>query len=383
MKFFHLSDLHIGLKLMNHDLAEEQRHILSEIVKWAEKRRPDAVVIAGDIYDKSVPSAEAVSLFDYFVTELSRRLPQAKIMMISGNHDNAERVNVFRSILERQNIYMIGRPPELPGEKIEKVPMQDAHGIVNFYLLPFVKPSMVRQITGTDEEGNNLSYDAAVRSLIEREKLDKTARNVLVSHQFYLSAGKEEGQEREPSEAVTVGMIDSVQGDVLNRFDYAALGHIHKAQRLNDRETCRYCGTPLACSFAEAGQRKGVVEVTLGAKGDVHIEMLPLVPLHEVRTLCGSLEQILAEPSEDYVSIMLTDAEDVAEADVRDRLKASFPNMLHAGRERRAAADYGAIQEKAGQLSPLELCRTFLQGLEKEEEALLSTIIHEVQEESK
>lgn len=382
MKFFHLSDLHIGLKLMNHDLAEDQRHILSEIVKRAEERRPDAVVIAGDIYDKSVPSAEAVSLFDHFVTELSRRLPQAKIMMISGNHDNAERVNVFRNILERQNIYMIGRPPELPDERIEKVPMQDAYGVVNFYLLPFVKPSMVRQITGTDEQGNNLSYDAAVHRLIEREKLDETARNVLVSHQFYLSTGKEE-QEREPSEIVTVGMIDSVQGDVLNRFDYAALGHIHKAQRLNGREIYRYCGTPLACSFAEAGQQKGIVEVELGAKGDVHIEMLPLAPLHEVRMLRGSLEQLLAEPSEDYVSIMLTDAKDVAEVDIRDRLKAAFPNMLHTGREKGTSADYGVIPEKMGQLSPLALCRTFLQGLEKEEENLLDAIIHEVQEESK
>lgn len=383
MRFFHLSDLHIGLKLLNHDLAEDQRHILLEIVKLAEKRRPDAIVIAGDIYDKSVPSAEAVSLFDHFVTMLSKRVPQATIMMISGNHDNAERVNVFRSILERQNIYMIGRPPELPGETIEKVSMRDAYGSVNFYLLPFVKPSMVKKITGTDADGNNLSYDAAVHNLIERETLDEAARNVLVSHQFYLSTGKEDAIERTPSEIVTVGNIDSVQGDILNRFDYAALGHIHKAQRLNGREVYRYCGTPIACSFAEAGQQKSIIEVELGAKGDVRVETLPLVPLHKVRMLHGTLKEILAEPSDDYVSILLTDGEELAEVEMRERLEACFPNMLHAGRKTREAADYGVGQEKVVQLSPFALCREFLQGLEKEEEALLGTIINEVQEELK
>ena len=383
MRIFHLSDLHIGLKLMNHDLSEDQRHILSEIVKLAAERHPDAVVIAGDIYDKSVPSAEAVSLFDYFVTELSRKVPQAKIMMISGNHDNAERINVFRSVLERQNIYMIGRPPELPGERIKKVSLQDAHGVVNFYLLPFVKPSMVKLITGTDKDGSNLSYDAAVHSLIEREELDEAARNVLVSHQFYLSMGRDEAIERSPSEMVTVGNIDSVQGDILERFDYAALGHIHKAQRLNGRDCFRYCGTPIACSFAEEGQQKGVVEVTLGAKGDVGIEVLPLVPLHQVRTLHGTLAQILAEPSDDYVSITLTDAEAFPDADMRDRLEACFPNLLHAGREQGDVPDYEIGQEKAVQLSPFALCREFLQGLEEEEAALLGKIINEVQEESK
>lgn len=383
MKFFHLSDLHIGLKLMNHDLTEDQRYILSEIVKLAEERHPDAVVIAGDIYDKSIPSAEAVSLFDHFVTQLSQRVPQTKIMMISGNHDNAERVNLFRNVLERQNIHMIGRPPGLPGEMIEKVTMHDAYGTVNFYLLPFVRPSMVKQITGTDTEGNNLSYDAAIHNLIERETLDLSARNVLVSHQFYLSTNKHDDMERSFSEIVTVGNIDSVQGDILNRFDYAALGHIHKAQRLNGNDAYRYCGTPIACSFAEAGQQKSIVEVTLGKKGDVRIELLPLSPVHEVRILHGTLAQILTESSNDYVSITLTDTDVLAEEDIRDRLKACYPNLLHVGREQSVSVDYDIKQEKVVQLSPLELCREFLQQLEKEDELLLGTIINEAQEELK
>ncbi|SFT63288.1 Exodeoxyribonuclease I subunit D [Selenomonas sp. GACV-9] len=383
MRFFHLSDLHIGLKLMNHDLAEDQEHILAEIVRLAAERQPDAVVIAGDIYDKAVPSAEAVSRFDHFVTELARAVPQAEIMMISGNHDSADRVNVFRQVLARQHIHMIGRPPELPAETIAKVTLTDDYGPVNFYLLPFVKPSMVKLITGTDKDGNNFSYDEAVHRLILREKLAEQERNVLVSHQFYLSTGKDDTIERSQSEIVTVGNIDSVQGDILNRFDYAALGHIHKPQRLNGKDCYRYCGTPIACSFSEEGQQKGVIEVDLGAKGEVTTTVLPLVPLRQVRTIKDTLANVLAQPSGDYVSITLTDADDYLAFDMRDRLDACFPHLLHVGRERTEAAGYRLEQGEAVQLSPFELCRNFLQDLDEEEEALLAAVINEVQEAEK
>ena len=383
MRFFHLSDLHIGSKLMNHDLAEDQEHILQEIVRLAEERQPDAIVIAGDIYDKAVPSAEAVARFDRFVTALARRVPQAEIMMISGNHDSAERVNVFRQVLARQHIHMIGRPPALPAETIAKVTLTDEYGPVNFYLLPFVKPSMVKLITGTDKDGNNFSYDEAVHRLILREELAEQERNVLVSHQFYLSTGKDDTIERSASELVTVGNIDSVQGDILNRFDYAALGHIHKAQRLNGRDCCRYCGTPLACSFSEEGQQKGVIEVELGAKGEVTTTVLPLVPLRQVRTIKDTLANVLAQPSGDYVSITLTDADDYLAGDTRDRLMACFPHLLHVGRENRAQADYPLEREMAVQLSPFDLCRDFLQDMDAEEETLLASVINEVQEAGK
>ena len=182
MKIFHLSDLHIGLRLMNHDLSEDQEYILKEITLLAEQEQPDAVVIAGDIYDKAVPSAEAVELFDRFVSGLTKAVPEAEIMMISGNHDSAPRVNMFRSVLRRQRIHMIGTPPQRPEEHIEKVTLQDEFGNVNFYLLPFVKPSVVKAVTGTDANGNNLSYDETLRRLIGREEIDRTERNVLVSH---------------------------------------------------------------------------------------------------------------------------------------------------------------------------------------------------------
>ena len=185
MKFFHLSDLHIGLKLMNRDLKEDQEYILERITGAAEKEQPDAVIIAGDIYDKAVPSAEAVEVFDHFIKNLTEAASDAVIMMISGNHDSAPRVNCFRSVLSRQNIYMVGQPPRTENEYIEKVVLQDNYGKVNFYLLPFVKPSMVKNVVGTDKNGNNLSYNETVHKLVQREIINTEERNVLVSHQFY------------------------------------------------------------------------------------------------------------------------------------------------------------------------------------------------------
>ena len=190
MKFFHLSDLHIGLKLINRDLREDQEYILQQITDIAVREQPDAVVVAGDLYDKAVPSAEAVEVFDRFIAGLSERLPEASVMLISGNHDSGPRINCFRSVLSRQNVHMIGMPPRREDEFIEKVTLRDEYGNVNFYLLPFVKPSMVRQIVGTDENGNSLSYEETLRRLIARETISKAERNVLVSHQCYLPAGK-------------------------------------------------------------------------------------------------------------------------------------------------------------------------------------------------
>lgn len=178
MKFFHLSDLHIGLKLMNRDLREEQMDILRQVTDLAREEQPDAVVIAGDIYDKAVPAAEAVEVFDSFITELKRAVPEAEMMLISGNHDSGLRLNCFREILDEQKVHMIGLPPRREEEYIEKVTFQDEFGPVNFYLLPFVKPSMVKQIVGVDENGNNLSYDATLHKLIAREEVNTTERNV-------------------------------------------------------------------------------------------------------------------------------------------------------------------------------------------------------------
>lgn len=380
MKFFHLSDLHIGLKLINHDLTADQRHILAQIVTKAREHQPNAVIIAGDIYDKAIPSAEAVGLFDEFITQLHQAVPTAEIMLISGNHDSAQRVNVFRQVLSKHKIHLIGMPPMDEDEYIAQVTLSDEYGPVNFYLLPFVKPSMVKRITGTDENGNNLSYDAALHALVARETIDQTQRNVLVSHQFYLSTGTSaEEIIRSDSEIITVGNIDSINGDMLEQFDYAALGHIHKPQKLNGKECYRYCGTPLACSISEAEQEKAIIEVDMGPKGEVSTTLLPLLPLHAVRKIKGTLAQVLSAPSEDYVSITLTDEDDLDVFDMQDRLNAAFPNLLEVRRSVRHIPDYEAPIAPQAQLSPFTLCQTFLKDLTASDEALLTEIINKVQ----
>ena len=341
MKFLHLSDLHIGLKLMNRDLREDQEHILKQVVAIAEKEQPDAIVIAGDIYDKAIPSAEAVEVFDAFISALTLSLPKTVVMMISGNHDSGPRVDCYRSVLSRQNLYMIGMPPQKEEDHIEKVTLEDAYGNVNFYLLPFVKPSMVKKVVGVDENGNNLSYDATVHKLIEREQIDLNERNVLVSHQFYLPVGKSSDEiERMDSEIRTVGNIDEVCADVLDAFDYGALGHIHKPMKVGS-EVYRYCGTPLACSVSEAGQQKGIIMVEMMEKSaEVKTTVLPLEPLHQVRVVKGTLEEVLKQACKDYVTVILTDKVDLDVIDMQERIRIAFPNLLEIRRETLRKADY-------------------------------------------
>lgn len=383
MKFFHLSDLHIGLKLMNQDLREDQEYILKQIASLAKREQPDAILIAGDIYDKAVPSAEAVEIFDHFMADLTEAVPAAAIMLISGNHDSAPRVNCFRSVLSRQRLYMIGNPPQQEYEHMEKVTLKDAYGKVNFYLLPFVKPSMVKAIVGTDENGNNLSYDATLRALIRREEIDENERNVLVSHQFYLPSGQDAvSVERMDSEARTVGNIDAVSADMLNIFDYAALGHIHKPMKVGS-DCLRYCGTPLACSVSEAGQEKQVLMVELSKKEElcqnwIHITALPLHPLRQVRVIRGTLEDVLEEACEDYVTVILTDKELTPGPDIQDRIRMAFPYLLEIRREYMRSAVYEDAVKAEEILDPYALCCSFLNDPDEEEQEILRDVINQV-----
>lgn len=380
MKFFHLSDLHIGLKLINRDLREDQEYILRQITDIAVREQPDGIVIAGDIYDKAVPSAEAVEVFDGFIAGLAAALPDTAVMLISGNHDSGPRVNCFRSVLSRQNFHMIGLPPRREGEFIEKVTLSDEHGPVNFYLLPFVKPSMVKQLVGTDENGNNLSYNETLRRLIGREEINEAERNVLVSHQFYLPAGKNADEvERMDSEMRTVGNIDEVSADILERFDYAALGHIHKPMKVGS-ESFRYCGTPLACSVSEAEQQKGIIMVEMEEKGDVRTTVLPLEPLRQVRVIRGVLSEVLEQACGDYVTVILTDRADLDIFDMQDRIRNAFPYLLEIRRETLRTADYSretAVQEE---LDPFALCCSFLKDADEGEKEILRDVINAVQE---
>ena len=379
MKLFHLSDLHIGLKLVNRDLYEDQKYIFNQICDYVRTEQPDAVVIAGDIYDKSIPSAEAIELFDQFVMGLIDAAPNASVMMISGNHDSAQRVNCYRDILAKQNVHMIGMPPSGENESIEKVVLQDAYGNVNFYLLPFVKPSMVKSLVGVDEKGNNLSYNDTVKILLERETIDDSERNVIVSHQFYLpSGGQADDIERMDSEIVTVGNIDAVSSNILEVFDYAALGHIHKPMKAGS-EFIRYCGTPLACSVSEAGQKKGIIVVELYEKGNRDIRVLPLSPMRQVRIIEGTLEEVLKQASNDYVTVILTDKIDLDIVDMQDRIRAAFPNILEIRRELPRKADYSKTVVQEENLSPFELCCGFLKITDSIDQALLQDVIHTVQ----
>ena len=381
MKFFHLSDLHIGLKLMNRDLLEDQRYIFRQITELAKKEQPDAIVIAGDIYDKAVPSAEAVELFDELIVGLREAVPESAIMLISGNHDSAPRVNCFRNVLAMQQLYLIGMPPQTEDEQIAQVTLEDEYGPVHFYLLPFVRPSMVKPILGTDKKGVNFSYDETVRRLLARESVNTAERNVLVSHQFYLPAGKQaEEIERMDSEMRTVGNIDQVGADVLTPFDYAALGHIHKPMQVGAKQYV-YCGTPLACSVSEAGQKKGIRMVTLRKKGEEpEITVLPLVPLRQVRVLKGNLEEVLQQACADYVTVILTDRVDLDVIDLQERLRAAFPYLLEIRREGQRTASYERQPLKEALRDPYELCSGFFQELDEEEERLLRDILQSIQE---
>lgn len=305
MRFFHLSDLHIGKHLHHYNLKEDQKHILGEIVDYAEEIHPDAIVIAGDIYDKSVPSAEAVTIFDDFLTDLANIVPAIPVMIISGNHDSAERLQYASRILEKYHVHMSGSAPETAEDYLHTVTLEDEYGETVFYLLPFIKPSYVRNVCEKALE----NYTDAVEMIIDREEIDVHKRNVLVSHQFYTSGGKR--PETCDSEVISVGGLDNVDVSAVEKFDYVALGHIHGAQTVGS-EYIRYCGTPLKYSVSEANHDKHLTMVTLKAKGEEpEITRLPLHPLRDVKKKKGGLSEILAEAKEnkgqDYVSITLTD----------------------------------------------------------------------------
>lgn len=365
---------------MNYDLKKDFEYIFAQIITWAKKEEPEVIVIAGDIYDKAVPSAEAVEMFDRLMEGLVQALPKANVLIIAGNHDSATRINLFRNVLKSRKIYMIGQPPRTKEEYMEKVTVQDQYGEVNFYLLPFVRPSVVREIVGMDQQGNYRGYDASLRVMIEREHIDTSKRNVLVSHQFFLPTGeKAENVARAESEIRMVGNIDEVCADILEVFDYAALGHIHKPMKVGS-EVYRYCGTPMPMSISEAGQQKGIIVVEMEEKGVVKTRVLPLNPLHQVRVISGKLEEILMKESIDYVSIQLTDEGEINVFDMQERIRRKFPNVLEVRRQNLQSVDYQMQYDPEEDMDTFSLCRAFLKDVDQEEEKLLKEVINFVQE---
>lgn len=386
MRFFHLSDLHIGRTLHGYSLKEDQEHILGEVVEYAEKLRPDAIVIAGDIYDRPAPSAEAVTIFDGFLTALAKITPAIPVLMIAGNHDSAGRLDYARRILEHQNIYIAGKVPSREDPEtcghIRKVTLRDAFGEVDFYLLPFLKPGYVRGLFAdsqeTDSEEAPRTYSEAVARMIEREHIDWTRRNLLVSHQFYTGAGQE--MMTCDSEIFSVGGIDNVDIRGIQNFDYAALGHLHGAQSAGT-EYIRYCGTLLKYSVSEAKQEKSLHMVELAEKGSaVKIEKLPLHPLRDVQVLRGDLEDILQSAvSDDYVSITLTD--DTEHYRSKEQLERRFSHILEirVDNERtRRRLHWEEEEEPAG--TPLSVFSEFFEEMQgramsEEEETMMEHVM--------
>ena len=377
MKFFHLSDLNIGKQLHLYSLKEEQRAVLNEIIQYAEKEKPQAIVIAGDVYDKSVPSAEAVAVFDEFIRKLSEL--SLKILVISGNHDSPERLEFAGSLLEKQGLYIAGLPPVNESDHIKKVVLRDEEGEVCFWLLPFLKPSYVR---GIFPEKENLSYTEAVKMLLEREEMDLSVRNVLVTHQFFTASGKE--PLRSDSETVYVGGAGNVDISAVQNFDYVAMGHIHKAQSVGE-ERFRYCGTLLKYSAGESKDTKTLTSVTLGKKGEsLKIEELPLRPIRDVQQLKGRFEELMKLGTEDYVSLTLTDEKMPYQP--REQLEKVFPNILELKVENtRTKRELSGFLKEAVQAEPCVLFENFYEeihgiAMTKEEKKLVGEILEKVQE---
>lgn len=382
MKLFHLSDLHIGKQLHRYHMSEEQRHILQQIICLAEKEQPDALIVAGDIYDSPMPSAEAVSIFDEFLSGLCACVPKLSVFLIAGNHDSAKRIDFASSILSKQRVYIAGMPPQQPEEFIKRVTLTDEHGMVDFYLLPFVKPGYVRHMF----EDEVSSYDAAVRGLIEREKIDASRRNILISHQFYTAGGTEPAVC--DSEVRLVGGIENVDISVLKSFDYAALGHIHSPQKIG-RDVFRYCGTPLQYSVSEAGDHKSVTMVLLNEKGSAPIlQQLPLTPLRNVRKMTGTLEEVLAEATEekrhDFVSITLTD--EIEAYQPKERLEEKFDHILEIRIDNARTRKILDLEDEDVEIqSPYEAFETFFaemngRKLTEQEDALLRQVLNQEME---
>lgn len=389
MKILHISDLHIGAKLFNRDLSEDHEAVFADIIEKAKKEKPDVLVTAGDIYDKSVPSAEAVQVFNRFIENLTEALPDTEIMMLAGNHDSSVRLDLFRSILKKEKVHMVGEPPRHAGEKMCRVDLEDENGPVHFYLLPFVKPSSVLLLA--EEEGLPApsTYDEALKYLMDREEINTDERNVLVSHQFYLPDSQSSGSvERADSEVQTLGNIDRISASCLEPFDYSALGHIHKPMTVGS-EKARYSGTPLQLSVSEAGQKKSMVKVDLKEKGNTEISLIDLKPKREIRLLKDTAANLIRnypEYSNDYVSVVITDPEDIDMADAGDRLRKAFPRLLEIRRqipERRETEEEFELTEN--RLDPIELCLDFAQNaglqLKEEDRSILEEILNEVWEE--
>ncbi len=376
MKLAHLADLHIGKRVNDYSMLEDQAYIFAQILDVFDTHEVEAVIIAGDVYDKAMPSAEAVQLFDDFLVKLARRgLPT---FVISGNHDSPERMAFGGRLMTEKQVYL---SPVYQG-RVTPITLADAHGPLQIYLLPFIKPAHVRRFFPEVEIG---SYTDALRTAIEAMVVDTAQRNILVTHQFVT------GADRTESEELSVGGTDNVDVTVFDTFDYVALGHIHRAQQCS-RETVRYAGTPLKYSFSEAGDTKSVTLIAMEEKGHIAVETVPLTPLRDMQEIKGTYARLMQRDfyegtsyPRDYMHITLTDEEDIPDA--VGKLRAVYPNLMKLDYDNSRTRQNAVVEtdEAADRKSPLTLFAEFyaLQNnreLSDTQRAYMTELIEEIWE---
>lgn len=377
MKIIHLADLHIGKRVNEFSMIDDQKHILNQILEIIDKEKPDAVIIAGDVYDKQVPSIEAVELLDSFISDISKR--KTTTFIISGNHDSAERLAFGSSLMAMGKIYI---SPVYNG-KISKYTLKNDFGSANFYLLPFVKPNHVKRFFPNEKIE---SYTDAIRVVVDNLKLDTSEINILIAHQFVTGASRTE------SEEISVGGLDNVDASVFEDFDYVALGHIHRPQKIGT-ERIRYCGTPLKYSFSEVNDTKSVSIIEINSKEDFNLRTIPLIPKRDMRKIRGTYEELITKTSyentntDDYIHVTLTDEFNVVDAIQKLRviykniMKLEYDNM-RTRESRKINLDDMVIENK----NPLEIFSEFykLQNnkeMNDEQKEIIKKIMEEVWEE--
>lgn len=373
MKFLHLSDLHLGKRVHGFSMLEDQKYILNQIIEMADEEKVTGVIIAGDVYDKAIPSAEAVALFDDFLANLAKR--SLNVFVISGNHDSPERIAFGEKLMRYSHVYM---SPVYNGN-IEPIMIEDNYGEINVYLLPFIKPIHVRHFF---EDEKMESYTEAMQCAISHMNIDKSKRNILVAHQFVT------GAKRSESEEIMVGGLDNVDASVFEPFDYVALGHIHGPQKMGE-DKIRYCGTPLKYSFSEADHKKSVTIVELLEKGNVQISIKELKPLRDMIKLKGKFDELVESSfykkidTESYVQITLIDEEDIPNA--FGKLVTVYPNLMQMRYENKRTLNANGlfIDEQSVELSPETLFSEFYetmnaQPMTKEQEAYMLDKIEKI-----
>jgi exonuclease SbcD len=351
MKIIHLSDLHIGKVVNGFRMIDDQEDILMrKILPAIEKEKPDAVLIAGDIYDKYLPQGEAVSLLDDFLTAVAKC--KVKVMLVSGNHDSAERLSFGSRLMEAGGVYITGEYKK----ETEPIVLEDTFGKVCFYLLPFVKPINVRRCFPDVEID---SCTDAINTIVKNMEIDTSIRNIIVAHQFVT------GGERSESEDISVGGTDNVDSSAFDGFDYVALGHLHRPQNIG-RENIRYCGTPLKYSFSEAEDKKSLTVIELKEKGNINIREIPLVPLRDMRVIKGKYHDLMNKnnyegtPVDDYLQLVLTDEEE--EYNALAKLRKVYPNIMKMDYDNwktRSRENAEMMTQPVSNISPCELFNDF------------------------